>query len=104
MFDLAVLANPARLRREFLATTEVAAQVVPTELQTEFDQIREENPDVLMTGAFWWDFIRTYRKHISLLVAGRAVMTLLVLAAVLASQQILDQTNTLNAAVWLLVF
>ena len=104
MFDLAVLANPARLKREFLATTEVAAQVVPAELQTEFDQIREENPDVLMTGAFWWDFIRTYKKHISLLVAGRAVMTLLVLAAVLASQRILDQTNTLNAAIWLLVF
>ena len=104
MFDLAVLANPARLKREFLATTEVAEQVMPPELEQEFDQIREEDPDILMTGAFWWDFIRTYKKHISLLVAGRAVMTLLVLAAVLASQRILDETNTLTASVWLLVF
>jgi ATP-binding cassette, subfamily B, multidrug efflux pump len=104
MFDLAVLANPARLKREFLATTEVATQVIPEELQTEFDQIREENPDVLMTGAFWRDFVLTYKKHISLLVAGRAAMTLLVLAAVLASQRILDQSNTVTAALWLLVF
>ncbi len=104
MFDLAVLANPARLKREFLATTEVAEQVMPDELQREFDHIREEDPDILMSGSFWWDFVRTYKKHISLLVAGRAVMTLLVLAAVLASQRILDETNTLTAAVWLLVF
>ena len=72
MFNLAVLANPARLKREFLATTEVGPQVTPAELQKEFDQIREENPDVLMTGAFWWDFVRTYKMHISLLVLGRA--------------------------------
>ena len=104
MFDLAVLANPARLKREFLATTEVATQAVPEELQTEFDQIREENPDVLMTGAFWWDFIRSYKKHISFLVLGRAIMTFLVLAAVLASQRILDDTNTIAAAIWMLVF
>jgi len=104
MFDLTILANPARLRREFLATTEIAPQEMPGELQQEFDQIREENPDLLMTGAFWWDFIRTYKKHISLLVAGRGLMTLLVLASVLASKRILDETNTLTAAVWLLVF
>lgn len=104
MFDLTILANPARLRREFLATTEIAPQVVPQELQREFDQIREENPDVLMSGSFWWDFVRTYQKHIGLLVAGRGAMTLLVLACVLASQQILDETNTLTAALWLLVF
>jgi ABC-type bacteriocin/lantibiotic exporter with double-glycine peptidase domain len=104
MFDLALLASPARLKREFLATTEVAEQVMPEELQNEFDHIREEDPDILMTGSFWWDFARTYKKHISLLVAGRAVMTLLVLAAVLASQRILDETNTLTAALWLLVF
>ena len=103
MFNLAVLANPARLKRDFLATTEVAPQVMPDELQVEFDQIREEQPDVLMTGAFWWDFVRTYKKHISALVAGRTVMTLLVLVAVLTSQWILDETNTLNAALWLLV-
>jgi|TARA_B100002003_G_scaffold251521_1_gene295595 ATP-binding cassette subfamily B protein len=104
MFDLAVMANPIRLKREFLATTEVAPQAMPEELQAEFDQIREENPDVLMTGAFWWDFIRTYKKHISLLVLGRAVMTLLVLAAVLVSQRILDETNSVTAAVSLLLF
>ena len=40
MFDLAVLANPARLKREFLATTEVAPQVVPAELQAEFDRLQ----------------------------------------------------------------
>jgi len=104
MFDLTVIANPARLKREFLDTTEVAEQSVPVELAREFEQLRVENPDMLMTGHFWWDFVRTYRHHIARLVAGRAVMTVLLLAAVLASQKILDETNTLTAAVWLLVF
>ncbi len=104
MFDLSVFANPAALRRDFLATTEVAAQRIPAELQKEFDQIREENPDILMTGAFWWDFIRTYKNHISLLVFGRAIITLLVLAAVLASENLLDETNSVATAVGLLVF
>jgi ABC-type bacteriocin/lantibiotic exporter with double-glycine peptidase domain len=104
MFNLAVFANPARLRREFLATTEVGPQEIPVELHDEFDKIREEDPDLLMTGAFWWDFIRTYKQHIGLLVAGRALMTVLVLVAVLISQRILDETNTLTASIWLLVF
>lgn len=104
MFDLTVFANPARLKREFLDTTEVAEQAVPVELAHEFEQLKEEAPDILMTGRFWWDFVRTYRNHIAQLVAGRAVMTVLLLMAVLASQKILDETNTLTAAVWLLVF
>jgi ABC-type bacteriocin/lantibiotic exporter with double-glycine peptidase domain len=104
MFDLAVFANPAQLKRDFLATTEVAPQQIPDELQIEFDQIQEENPDVLMSGHFWWDFVRTYKKHLSLLVAGRGVMTLLILASVLASERILDATNTMTAALWLVVF
>ncbi|MFT7219610.1 MAG: ABC-type bacteriocin/lantibiotic exporter with double-glycine peptidase domain [Candidatus Azotimanducaceae bacterium] len=104
MFDLKVFANPARLKRDFLGTTVVAEQVIPDELAGEFEQLGEENPDVLMTGNFWWDFARTYRRHITELVAGKAVMAVLVLIAVLASQRILDESNTLTAAIWLLVF
>ncbi len=104
MFDLTIFANPAQLRRDFLATTEVAPQTMPHELRQEFDKIRDENPDLLMSGAFWWDFFRTYKNHIGLLVTGRALMILLVLASVIASQRILDDSNTLTAAVWLLVF
>ena len=63
MFDLAVFANPAKLKAKFLDSTEVADQAMPQELQYEFDQIRNENPDALMTGNFWWDFVRTYRSH-----------------------------------------
>ena len=104
MFDLKVFANPAKLKRGFLGTTVVAEQAIPKELAGEFEQLRQENPDVLMTGNFWWDFARTYRRHIIELVAGRAVMTVLVLIAVLASQRILDESNTLTVAIWLLVF
>lgn len=104
MFDLEVFANPARLKREFLDSTEVADQAIPRELQYEFDQIKSENPDALMTGNFWWDFVRTYRGHLINLTAGRASITVMVLLAVLASQRILDETNTLTAAIWLLVF
>ena len=104
MFDLKIFASPAKLRADFLATTEVADQAVPLELAKEFEQLREENPEVLMSGNFWWDFSRTYRRHILELVSGRAVMTLLILVAVLASQRILDDSNSLTAAVWLLVF
>lgn len=104
MFDLAFFANPARLKREFLGLTEVGPEDMPEELKTEFDQLREENPDVLVSGSFWWDFIRTYKKHLGLLVLGRTIITFLILAAVLASQRILDETNTLTAAVWLLIF
>ena len=104
MFDLKVFANPAKLKRDFLATTEVADQAIPHELAREFEQLREESPEILMSRNFWWDFVRTYRRHISGLVAGRAVMTVLILIAVLASQQILDESNSLTAAVWLLGF
>ncbi len=104
MFDLAIFANPARLKRDFLATTEVAPQRVPAELQREFDQIREEHPDVLMSGRFWWDFLVTYRGLLLQLIAGRGAMTLLVLVSVLASQRILGEGNSLSAALWLLGF
>lgn len=104
MTDLTVFANPARLKREFLNTTEVADQVIPAELAVEFEQLKMESPEILMSGHFWWDFVRTYKKHISLLVAGRAAMTVLVLVAVLASQRILDTSNSVTASVWLLVF
>ncbi len=103
MFDLAIFANPAKMKREFLATTEVANQAMPQELGREFNQIREQDPDILMSGSFWWDFVRTYRHHLSWLVASRAVGTLLILASVLVSQRILDASNTVAAAVWLLV-
>jgi len=104
MFDLNVFANPARLKRDFLATDTVADQDVPRELAREFEQLRDEAPDLLMSGHFWWDFVRTYRSQITQLVAGRTVMTVLLLIAVLASQAILDATNTLTASIWLLVF
>lgn len=104
MFDLTVFANPARLKRDFLAATEVADQTIPPELDREFGQLREENPDVLMSGNFWWDFVRAYKNHISWLVVGRAVLTVLVLVAVLASQRILDESNTVTASIWLLIF
>lgn len=84
--------------------TEVGVEDMPDELRREFDQIREEDPDVLMSGSFWWDFVRTYKKHISLIVFGRALMTILILLAVLASQRILDETNSLTASIWLLLF
>jgi len=104
MFDIAVFANPAKLKRDFLATTEVKTQTMGPELQSEFDQIREENPSVLMTGNFWLDFVRTYRQHLSLLVFGRGIMTVLVLIAVFTSEWILDETNTIEAAIGFLIF
>ncbi|HAK53597.1 MAG TPA: hypothetical protein DCM54_17100, partial [Gammaproteobacteria bacterium] len=70
----------------------------------EFDQIREEHPEILMSGNFWLDFIRTYPRHLWLIVLGRSVITFMILASVLASARILDVTNTVTAAVWLLVF
>ncbi|MFT5209274.1 MAG: ABC-type bacteriocin/lantibiotic exporter with double-glycine peptidase domain [Flavobacterium sp.] len=104
MFDIAVFANPAKLRKDFLATTEVQTQKMGPELQSEFDKMRQENPDVLMTGNFWLDFIQTYKKHLSLLVFGRAVMTVLVLIAVLASEWILDESNTVEASIGFVIF
>ena len=104
MIKLTLLANPARLKREFLQITEVGPQAMPGELAGEFAQIRQESPDLLMSGAFWWDFIRTYKKHLSLLVLGKTAMTVLILLAVLASQSLLDEKNTAATAVWLLVF
>jgi ABC-type bacteriocin/lantibiotic exporter with double-glycine peptidase domain len=104
MFDLKIFANPGRLKREFLQSSEVAAQNMGSELRNEFDKIRDENADVLMTGHFWRDFCVTYKKHLSLLVLSRAITTVLVLLAVLASQRILDESNSFTASIWLLVF
>ena len=104
MFDLEVFANPVRMKRAYLATTEVATQAIPAELQCEFDQLREENPEVFMTGHFWWDYVFTYKRHLSWLVFGRCVMTVMLLVSVLASARILDESNTLTAAIWLVVF
>ena len=103
MFQLKFMANPMRQKREFLAITDVGSQVVPPELGVEFAKIQEESPDVLMSGSFWWDFIRTYKKHISLLVLGKTAMTVLILAAVLASQYLLAESNSATTAALLLV-
>jgi ATP-binding cassette subfamily B multidrug efflux pump len=104
MFDLAIFANPAKLKRDFLATTEVATMTMGDELRREFDHLKEETPNIHMSGNFWWDFVLTYKNHLGRLVAGRAVMTVLILIAVLASQQILDVSNSMNAAIGLVVF
>lgn len=104
MFDIALFANPAKLKREFLATTEVAPQAMPGELRQEFEQLRDESPDLYMSGSFWWDFVRTYRKHLGMLTLARGFGTVLILIAVLASERILDQSNTVTASIWLLVF
>jgi ATP-binding cassette subfamily C (CFTR/MRP) protein 1 len=102
MFDLTVWANPARMRREFLSVEELDTQTMPPELQREFDQLKQESPDIQRSGSFWWDFVRAYKRLISRLVMGRGMMTVLVLLAVLASQRILDVSNSLTAAVVLL--
>ena len=102
MFNLTVWANPARLRREFLSIEELDTQTMPPELQREFDQLKQESPEIERSGSFWWDFIVAYKRLISLLVMGRGMMTVLVLLAVLASQRMLDANNSLTAAVVLL--
>ncbi|MFT7245944.1 MAG: ABC-type bacteriocin/lantibiotic exporter with double-glycine peptidase domain [Candidatus Azotimanducaceae bacterium] len=104
MFDIAIFAHPAKLKKAFLATTEVAPQSMGEELQREFDQLREESPDIHMSGNFWWDFVQTYKNHLMRLVWGRTVMTGLILIAVLASKRILDTNNSMTAAIWLVVF
>jgi|GEM_PF-944208 len=104
MFDLTIFANPAKVKKTFLATTEVAPQAMGEELRREFNQLREESPDIRMSGNFWWDFIQTYRNHLTRLVWARAVMTALILVAVLASEQVLDTSNSMTAAIWLVVF
>lgn len=104
MFDIAVFANPARLKKEFLATTDVKHQKMGPELQTEFDHIKEENPQLLMGGNFWFDFIRSFKRHLSILIFGRALMTIIVLLAVLASEKILNEANDLSTAIVFLVF
>jgi len=104
MFNLAFFSNPARLKREFLAMDDVAPEQKNPELESEYQKLREQSPELLMGGNFWWDFVRTYRHHLTRLVAGRTLMILLVLVAVVASQRILDETNTMTSAVWLLVF
>ena len=102
MFDISVFADPRRLRREFLASSDVATQSMGSELRSEFDKLREESPDLQFSGNLWLDFLRAYRRHLSLLVAGRAAGTLLVLGAVLVSEEILDATNSLGVALWFL--
>jgi ABC-type bacteriocin/lantibiotic exporter with double-glycine peptidase domain len=104
MFDLAIFDNPVRLKREFLEITEVSDQKMGPELQAEFDHIKEENPEILMGGNFWWDFVRTYKVHLSFLTFGRAVLAILLLVAVLASEAILDDKNSLTAALGFLGF
>jgi ABC-type bacteriocin/lantibiotic exporter with double-glycine peptidase domain len=104
MFKLAFFANPARLKREFLALDNVAPEAKNPELAAEFAKLRQQSPDLLMGGNFWWDFVRTFKNHLSRLVVGRIVMVLFVLVSVLASQRILDDANTMTAAIWLLVF
>ena len=104
MFDIAVFANPAKQKRDFLATTEVEAQEMGPELRSEFDQLKEENPSILMSGNFWMDFVLTYKRHLTTLVFGRAVMTVLTLIAVLASESLLDESNTGAAAIGFLIF
>lgn len=103
MFDLSVFGNPARLKREYLATTEVAPQPMGEELRKEFNHLQDESPDILIEGNFWWNFVRTYPKHIRALILGRGMMTVLVLGAVLLSQQILQESTTMTAAIWLVV-
>jgi ABC-type multidrug transport system fused ATPase/permease subunit len=103
MFALPLWANPARLKREFLSIHDIEAETMPPELKREFDQLKQESPDIQRSGSFWWDFINAYRQLISLLVLGRGTMTVLILLAVLASQRILDASNSLTAAVVLLV-
>ncbi|MFT4720360.1 MAG: ATP-binding cassette subfamily C (CFTR/MRP) protein 1 [Candidatus Azotimanducaceae bacterium] len=102
MFNLTVWANPARMKREFLNTQELDAQAMPPELAREFEQLKQESPEIQRSGSFWWDFVQAYRGLISLLVLGRGLMTVLVLFAVLASQRILDASNSLTIAVSLL--
>ncbi len=103
MFKLTLLANPARLKREFLQIAEVGPQTMPAELAVEFAHMKEESPDVNPGGAFWWDFVRSYKKHIGWLFLGKAMMTLLILVAILASQRILAEDISLTSAVGLLV-
>ncbi|MFT4798165.1 MAG: ABC-type bacteriocin/lantibiotic exporter with double-glycine peptidase domain [Candidatus Azotimanducaceae bacterium] len=104
MFDLAIFAHPAKLKKAFLATTDVAPQAMGEELQCEFDHLRDESPDIRLSGNFWWNFIQSYRNHLMRLVYGRAVMTALILVAVLASERILDTSNSMSAAIWLVAF
>ena len=104
MFDIKVFANPARLKREFLATTAIKPQTMGPELQAEFDAFTEQDPAILMTGNFWLDFVRSYKKHISTIIFGRALMTVLLLVAVFASEWILDDSNTLGLALGFLLF
>jgi ABC-type bacteriocin/lantibiotic exporter with double-glycine peptidase domain len=90
------------MKREFLNTQELDAQTMPPELAREFEQLKQESPAIQRSGSFWWDFVQAYRGLISLLVLGRGLMTVLVLFAVLASQRILDASNSLMIAVSLL--
>jgi len=104
MFDINIFANPARLKKEFLATTAIKPQTMGPELQAEFDAFTEQNPSILMGENFWLDFFRSYKNHISIMAFGRALMTVLLLVAVFASEWILDDSNTLEMALGFLLF
>lgn len=102
MFDIAVFADPRRLKREFLASDDIATQTMGRELRAEFDKLREESPELSFSGNLWLDFVRTYRGHLSWLLVGRAAGVLMVLGAVLVSEEILDTSNSLGVAFWFL--
>jgi len=104
MFDINIFANPARLKKEFLATTAIKPQTMGPELQAEFDAFTEQDPSILMGDNFWLDFIRSYKNHLSIMIFGRALMTVLLLVAVFASEWILDTSNTLEVALGFLLF
>ena len=104
MFDLKLFSSPRALKRDFLQSTDVAPQSMGPELRSGFERIRVQNADLLISGNFWWDFMRTYARHLTLIVSLRGVGSILILASVLASQRILDETNTLTASLWLLFF
>ncbi len=104
MFDLKLFSSPRALKRDFLQSTDVAPQSMGPELRSDFERIRVQNADLLISGNFWWDFMRTYARHLTLIVSLRGVGSILILASVLASQRILDETNTLTASLWLLFF
>ncbi len=103
MFDIRVFADPRRLRQEFLASSGVAVQTMGGELRGEFDKLREESPSLAFSGNLWVDFLLAYRRHLTLLLVGRAAGTLLVLGAVLVSAEILDASNSLGVALWFLL-
>ena len=104
MFDLTLFSSPRGLKQGFLQCTDVAPQAMGPELRSDFEKIRQEDADLLISGNFWWDFMRSYGRHLSVIVSLRGVGSILILASVLFSQRILDETNSVTASLWLLFF